>query len=56
MGENIAHGYNSGLLVTKGWRDSVNHYKNMINSDFKKIGIGLFKFNNNNYWVQIFTD
>ncbi len=56
MGENIAYGYPSSESVTVGWRNSEGHYKNMINKEFNKIGVGMFKFNGNIYWVQVFSD
>ena len=56
MGENIAYGYKNSLSVSKGWKNSKGHYANMINASYNKIGIGLFNFNGNIYWVQIFSD
>lgn len=55
-GENIAAGYSSSQSVMEGWRSSSGHYQNIISSKFKKIGIGVNIINNQNYWVQIFSN
>ena len=57
-GENIASGQNSGAAVVASWKESKEHYANMISTNFTKIGIGYvyvktgtkYKY----YWVQIF--
>ena len=55
-GENVAKGINSAEDVVKlGWRNSEQHYETMINPVYTKIGIGIMKYNNTYYWVQIFT-
>lgn len=56
MGENIAMGQRSAESVSTSWRNSSGHYENMIDANFKKIGIGVFKFDGNFYWTQIFSD
>lgn len=55
-GENIAMGQRSAESVSTSWRNSPGHYENMIDANFKKIGIGVFKFDGNFYWTQIFSD
>lgn len=57
-GENIAAGYNTPALVVKGWMNSEGHRKNILNSKFRKIGIGYAECNDTygTYWVQLFTD
>ena len=64
-GENIAIGYGSAADVMEGWfyserklyeegerdRDKVGHYLNIINPDFKSIGIGCF-MQGTYYWEQ----
>lgn len=55
-GENIAYGYNNAVSVSKGWRDSEGHYKNMINTNFNKIGIGMAQLDGYKYWVQLFSN
>lgn len=58
-GENIAAGYQTPQKVVEGWKNSEGHYKNMINSSYKKLGVGLSKEETGGYkyyWVQLFTD
>ena len=64
-GENIAIGYDDAADVMEGWfyserklyeegerdRDKVGHYLNIINPDFKSIGIGCF-VQGTYYWEQ----
>ena len=54
-GENISYGYSDANSASEGWKNSANHYKNMISSKFSQIGIGVFKIEGNYYWVQIFN-
>ncbi|MBP3255673.1 MAG: CAP domain-containing protein [Clostridia bacterium] len=53
--ENIAECY-SAESAASGWKNSAGHYKNMINPSFKKIGIGVIKYNGTYTWVQLFTN
>ena len=55
-GENIAMGQRSAESVSTSWRNSPGHYGNMIDANFKKIGIGVFKFDGSFYWTQIFSN
>lgn len=57
-GENIACGYLSAAAVENGWMNSEGHRANILNANFKKIGVGLYTAENSNYkyWVQLFTD
>lgn len=51
-GENIARGYSAASSVVKAWLRSPSHKKNIMNCQFRTIGIG---FNGNgDYWVQDF--
>jgi len=60
LGENIAAGYTSASDVFVGWAEEnyywngQGHRRNMLNSDFKTIGIGHVYFNGVHYWVQEF--
>ena len=54
--ENIAYGYSSAKSVSEGWKKSSGHYKNMINANYGKIGIGVIKLQGTYYWVQLFTN
>ncbi len=53
--ENIAAGPNAPYGVVKGWMESAGHKKNILNKDYKSIGIGCFISNGNYYWVQLFS-
>ena len=50
VGENIAFGQTSIAEVMKGWFNSPGHCHNLMNPNFKEIGIA----EDNNYWVQDF--
>lgn len=50
-GENIAMGYATPEDVMTAWINSPGHKANLLNADFKDIGIGHSK---GNYWVQDF--
>ena len=56
MGENIAYGYTTAASVSAGWKNSEGHYKNMIDSQFNKIGVGVAYVNNKYYWAQAFSN
>ena len=54
-GENIAYGtYLSAEGATELWINSPGHYKNMINPDFREIGLACYVSGENIYWVQLF--
>lgn len=50
-GENIAKGQTSAQQVMNDWMNSEGHRANIMNNNFKKIGIGYY----NGAWVQEFT-
>ena len=50
IGENIAKGQRSPKQVVAGWIISPGHCKNIMNPNFKQIGIG----RSGAYWVQVF--
>lgn len=50
MGENIASGPKTELEVIKGWLGSTDHCKNMMNANFKEMGVARA----GNYWTQVF--
>ena len=56
LGENIAYGYIDSEEVSDAWKNSKGHYKNMVNANYSKIGIGYYEYNKTIYWVQIFSD
>ena len=54
-GENIAYGYNTAEKVMNAWMNSQGHRANILNSDFEKIGIGVYTDSNGTvYWQQTF--
>lgn len=55
-GENIAVGYRSPADVMKGWMNSPGHRANILNTEYKAIGIGAVKIGDMYWWVQLFTD
>ena len=52
--ENIAYGYGTPEKVANGWYNSPGHKANMMNSSYKSIGIGVYKFQGTYFWVQLF--
>lgn len=50
VGENIAYGQQSIAEVNDGWFKSVGHCQNLMNPEFKEIGIA----RNGLYWVEDF--
>ena len=55
-GENIAYGQRSAEAVMDAWMNSDGHRKNILNSNFGKVGIGCYEQNGILYWTQVFTD
>lgn len=53
--ENIAKGYKTSEDVVKGWMESPGHRANILNSDYHKMGIGLYT-SDTSYWTQMFTN
>ena len=55
-GENIAWGQKSPEQVMNGWMNSDGHRANILNKNFKSMGVGYYQDENGvNYWVQLFT-
>lgn len=50
IGENIAQGYTTSEEVVAGWMNSPGHKANILNPDFKYIGVGI----TGTFWSQIF--
>lgn len=53
-GENIAIGYTSAEDVMYGWMNSQGHRANILNSNFKSVGVGCFYQDGAICWVQLF--
>ncbi|WP_018751316.1 CAP domain-containing protein [Paenibacillus sanguinis] len=49
-GENLGKGQRSAEEVVKDWMNSPGHQKNILNPDFKLIGVGYY----NGHWAQEF--
>ena len=59
--ENIAAGYDNAGSVVSGndnsWKTSSRHYENLINSQYKRVGVGVDYSETYGYiWVAIFSD
>lgn len=61
MGENIAVGYSTPEQVVQTWINSSGHRANLLNPNYKELGIGYYylgndtgKVNYNYYWTQVF--
>ncbi|KKZ73539.1 hypothetical protein VO63_12285 [Streptomyces showdoensis] len=52
-GENIAMGQSSPEAVMEAWMNSPGHRANILNCDFKEIGIGIHN-SGGPYWTQVF--
>ncbi|MGB8454964.1 MAG: CAP domain-containing protein [Anaerocolumna sp.] len=56
-GENLAYGYNTPEAVVEGWMNSPGHRANIMNPNFNKIGIGVYKDSNGTvYCTQLFSN
>ncbi|GAA2096119.1 hypothetical protein GCM10009801_65440 [Streptomyces albiaxialis] len=53
-GENIARGQQSSKDVVQGWMDSPGHRANILNCDFKEMGIGRHDGAGGPWWTQVF--
>ncbi|UPM53126.1 CAP domain-containing protein [Gottfriedia acidiceleris] len=51
-GENIAHGQTTAKEVMTDWMNSPGHRANIMNANFKQLGVGKV----GTYWTQQFTD
>ena len=54
MGENVAALQSTPEAVMNSWMNSAGHKANILNADYKSIGIGCFIINGNRFWVQCF--
>lgn len=55
-GENIAAGYSNAQAVFEAWKNSPGHYANMINPNYRVIGIGLVQLSGSRYTWYWTTD
>ena len=54
LGENIAAGYASAESVVSGWMNSPGHRANILNCDYKDLGVGYATRGTVAYWTQEF--
>ncbi|MEA4815721.1 MAG: CAP domain-containing protein [Lachnospiraceae bacterium] len=55
-GENIAMGQKTAEKVMDSWMNSAGHKANILNANFKNIGVGVYTDESGKiYWVQEFT-
>ena len=54
-GENIAKGQRTPDTVVDAWLRSEGHRKNILNPNFKEMGVGYAVGNGSAYWTQIFV-
>lgn len=59
-GENIAAGYHTAQAVMDGWMGSSGHRANILNCDYREIGVGYYLLesdtgtvNYGHYWTQV---
>lgn len=50
-GKNIAHGQSDSINAHEGWMNSPGHRQNILNEDFKTLGVGVA----GKYYTQVFV-
>lgn len=53
-GENVAYGYSSGTAVVRAWMGSPGHRANILNRNYRQMGIGARKADGVWYVAQVF--
>jgi uncharacterized protein YkwD len=54
-GENVAYGFGDAAAVMSGWMNSEGHRQNILNPNYKEIGIGYAQgADGRPYWTQDF--
>lgn len=53
-GENIARGQQTPARVMAGWMGSAGHRANILNCDFKELGVGVHDVPGGPWWTQAF--
>jgi uncharacterized protein YkwD len=54
-GENIAVGYPTSKAVTRAWMHSSGHRANILNPNYRWIGIGAYRAHHRWWWTQDFV-
>ena len=52
QGENIAYSSDPSTNPIVVWKNSAGHYRNMVDSDFKKVGLGIASYGQETYFVM----
>ena len=55
-GENIAANSSTSQQVMERWMNSEGHRSNILNADYTRLGVGVFKHEGIIYWVQMFSN
>ncbi len=55
VGENIACGQTTPQAVVSAWMNSQDHKDNILNRNYKYIGVGIANINGRYYWTQNFV-
>lgn len=55
-GENIAYGQTTPEEVVTAWMNSEGHRRNILSSNFGRLGVGCYFKGTTPYWVQVFSD
>ena len=53
-GENIARGQQTPAAVMDSWMNSSGHRANILNCDFKELGVGIHRASGGPWWTQAF--
>lgn len=53
-GENIARGQGDAAAVMKGWMNSPGHKANILNCEFRTLGVGMYNAAGGPWWTQDF--
>ena len=55
VGENVAYGYPTGKAAMQGWMNSPGHRANILNKDYRVIGVAAYEAKNGAwYYAQVF--
>lgn len=55
-GENIASGQKTPQEVVNAWMNSPGHRANILNTKYRKLGVGVYQKSGSIYWTQVFTN
>ncbi len=56
VGENVAYGYTTGADVTAAWMDSPGHRANIVQADYRLLGVSAAQASNGQWYAaQVFS-